>query len=412
MSIYELPETSQNKTDKKFFKKTWNIIFLTFVLAISVFIGLNIGQGVESIKPLTEAIQENNYIEEPQQEGMVIAAVEQSMPSVVSVIVKKFSNDIYEQYFEGGLLEIIPYYEIKEGEDNVLEQIGAGTGFIVSEEGLVITNKHVVEDEDAVYSILTNDGEEYDVEILSQNPAQDIAILKILNTEGISFQPLKLGDSSSIKLGQTAIAIGNALGMYQNTVSVGVISGLQRDVLAQGNNGAYEKLEDIIQTDAAINSGNSGGPLLNSKGEVIAINTAVSLDGENIGFAIPINKAKKDLAQVEAEGKISYPFIGIRYVTLDEDYSEELGLSVDYGAYIVEQEEGDEPSVIKNSPAEKVGLQEKDIILEVDGQQVNQDNNLVNILQNYLPGDTLNLKVLRGENNINVELILADWNDF
>lgn len=412
MSIYELPETSQNKTDKKFFKKTWNIIFLTFVLAISVFIGLNIGQGVESIKPLTEAIQENNYIEEPQQEGMVIAAVEQSMPSVVSVIVKKFSNDIYEQYFEGGLLEIIPYYEIKEGEDNVLEQIGAGTGFIVSEDGLVITNKHVVEDEDAVYSILTNDGEEYDVEILSQNPAQDIAILKILNTEGISFQPLKLGDSSSIKLGQTAIAIGNALGMYQNTVSVGVISGLQRDVLAQGNNGAYEKLEDIIQTDAAINSGNSGGPLLNSKGEVIAINTAVSLDGENIGFAIPINKAKKDLAQVEAEGKISYPFIGIRYVTLDEDYSEELGLSVDYGAYIVEQEEGDEPSVIKNSPAEKVGLQEKDIILEVDGQQVNQDNNLVNILQNYLPGDTLNLKVLRGENNINVELILADWNDF
>jgi len=412
MSIYELPETSQNKTDKKFFKKTWNIIFLTFVLAISVFIGLNIGQGVESIKPLTEAIQENNYIEEPQQEGMVIAAVEQSMPSVVSVIVKKFSNDIYEQYFEGGLLEIIPYYEIKEGEDNVLEQIGAGTGFIVSEEGLVITNKHVVEDEDAVYSILTNDGEEYDVEILSQNPAQDIAILKILNAEGVSFQPLKLGDSSSIKLGQTAIAIGNALGMYQNTVSVGVISGLQRDVLAQGNNGAYEKLEDIIQTDAAINSGNSGGPLLNSKGEVIAINTAVSLDGENIGFAIPINKAKKDLAQVEAEGKISYPFIGIRYLTLDEDYSEELGLSVDYGAYIVEQEEGDEPSVVKNSPAEKVGLQEKDIILEVDGQQVNQDNNLVNILQNYLPGDTLNLKVLRGENNINVELVLADWNDF
>lgn len=412
MSIYELPETSQNKTDKKFFKKTWNIIFLTFVLAISVFIGLNIGQGVESIKPLTEAIQENNYIEEPQQEGMVIAAVEQSMPSVVSVIVKKFSNDIYEQYFEGGLLEIIPYYEIKEGEDNVLEQIGAGTGFIVSEEGLVITNKHVVEDEDAVYSILTNDGEEYDVEILSQNPAQDIAILKILNAEGVSFQPLKLGDSSSIKLGQTAIAIGNALGMYQNTVSVGVISGLQRDVLAQGNNGAYEKLEDIIQTDAAINSGNSGGPLLNSKGEVIAINTAVSLDGENIGFAIPINKAKKDLAQVEAEGKISYPFIGIRYLTLDEDYSEELGLSVDYGAYIVEQEEGDEPSVVKNSPAEKVGLQEKDIILEVDGQQVNQDNNLVNILQNYLPGDTLNLKVLRGDSNINVELVLADWNDF
>jgi len=412
MSIYELPKTSQNETDKKFFKKTWNIVFLTFVLAISVFIGLNIGQEVENIKPLTEATQENSYIEEPQQEGMVILAVEQSMPSVVSVIVKKYSNDIYEQYLGGGLLEIIPNYEITEGEDNDLEQVGAATGFIVSEDGLIITNKHVVEDEEAVYSILTNDGEEYDVEILSQNPAQDIAILKILNAEGVFFQPLKLGDSSSIKLGQTAIAIGNALGMYQNTVSVGVISGLQRDVLAQGNNGAYEKLEDIIQTDAAINSGNSGGPLLNSKGEVIAINTAVSLDGENIGFAIPINKAKKDLEQVQAEGKISYPFIGIRYLTLDKDYSEELGLSVDYGAYIVEQEEGDQPSIVENSPAEKAGLQEKDIILEVDGQQVNKDNNLVTILQNYLPGDTLNLKVLRGENSIDFELVLADWNDF
>jgi len=397
MSIYELPKSKKN-TDKQFFKKTWNVVFLVFIFAISVLVGLYIGQEItreEIPQAEVSLVAQEEYAGETEQEKMVISVVEKSMPSVVSVIVKKTLSKIYLNYF---------------GED-ALEQIGAGTGFIVSEDGLIITNKHVVEDESAVYSILTNSGEEYDVEILSENPVQDIAILKIKNTENEIFQPLILGDSSSIRLGQTAIAIGNALGMYQNSISVGVISGLERDVVAQGNNGELENLQDIIQTDAAINSGNSGGPLLNSKGEVIAINTAVSLDGENIGFAVPINKAKRDLEQVRSEGKISYPFIGIRYLTLNEESSEEFGISVNYGAFIVEEEDG-YVSIVKDSPAEKAGLQAEDIILEVDGQEVTEDNNLVDILQNYYPGDTITLKVLRDGEELMVALTLADWNDF
>ena len=397
MSIYELPKSKKN-TDKQFFKKTWNVVFLVFIFAISVLVGLYIGQEItreEIPQAEVSLVAQEEYAGETEQEKMVISVVEKSMPSVVSVIVKKTLSKIYLNYF---------------GED-ALEQIGAGTGFIVSEDGLIITNKHVVEDESAVYSILTNSGEEYDVEILSENPVQDIAILKIKNTENEIFQPLILGDSSSIRLGQTAIAIGNALGMYQNSISVGVISGLERDVVAQGNNGELESLQDIIQTDAAINSGNSGGPLLNSKGEVIAINTAVYLDSENIGFAVPINKAKRDLEQVRSEGKISYPFIGIRYLTLNEESSEEFGISVNYGAFIVEEEDG-YVSIVKDSPAEKAGLQAEDIILEVDGQEVTEDNNLVDILQNYYPGDTITLKVLRDGEELMVALTLADWNDF
>lgn len=417
MSIYDLPKTKQKKIEKEFFKKVKNIIFIIFLLAISVFIGLNIGQELIKEKPLTTSVVEitpesSKYDGETEQERKVMAAVEKVMPSVVSVIVKKTSSDIYSQYFNIDFFGNFGEIQSEPEEGGSLEQVAAGTGFIVSKDGLIITNKHVVQDKDSFYSILTNEGEEYEVEILSQNPVQDIAILKIKGAEGKTFPALSLGESSSLRLGQTAIAIGNALGMYQNSISVGVISGLERDVLAQNTDGTYENLEDIIQTDAAINSGNSGGPLLNLKGEVIAINTAVYLDGENIGFAVPIDKAKRDLAQVESSGKIAYPFIGVRYITLNEDYAEELELSVDYGAYIVEQEESENPSVVKNSPAEKAGLQEKDIILEVNGIKVEEDNNLAKIVQDYLPGEVVVLKILRGEEEMTIELTFADWSDF
>jgi len=337
------------------------------------------------------------------EEGLIISVTEESMPSVVSVIIKKTVSSIYET----DLFSVMPYYE----NGTSLEQIGAGTGFIVSEDGLIITNKHVVADEDAVYSILTDDGEKYEVDILSKNPVQDIAILKINNAEGKTFKPLKLGDSSTIKLGQTAIAIGNVLGEFQNTVSVGVISGLERDVVAQGE-GIVEKLEDIIQTDAAINQGNSGGPLLNSKGEVVGINTAVSLQGESIGFAIPINVAKRDLNQILNEGKISYPFLGIRYVIISEDSKEELEVSIDYGALIVYSELNEESSVIKDSPAFEAGLEEGDIVLEVNSQKVTDKNTLTKIMQNYFPGDEIKLKVLRDEEEFETSVVLGDWNDF
>jgi len=400
MSIYELPKTEEKEINKQTFKNAWNVVFLIFLLSISIFMGLNIGSALilDNNKEISSI--ENICISE---EGLIISVTEESMPSVVSVIIKKTVSSIYET----DLFSVMPYYE----NGTSLEQIGAGTGFIVSEDGLIITNKHVVADEDAVYSILTDDGEKYEVDILSKNPVQDIAILKINNAEGKTFKPLKLGDSSTIKLGQTAIAIGNVLGEFQNTVSVGVISGLERDVVAQGE-GIVEKLEDIIQTDAAINQGNSGGPLLNSKGEVVGINTAVSLQGESIGFAIPINVAKRDLNQILNEGKISYPFLGIRYVIISEDSKEELEVSIDYGALIVYSELNEESSVIKDSPAFEAGLEEGDIVLEVNSQKVTDKNTLTKIMQNYFPGDEIKLKVLRDEEEFETSVVLGDWNDF
>jgi len=429
MSIYELPETKKNEQNKDIFKNTWNILLLVFALLISIFLGLNIGKafildsqasGNDANVLQSESINvvKDEYIIQTEQENMVISAVEKSMSSVVSIIIKKTSGEIYDEYlkddpFENFFKNLIPDYgELNLPKDkNALKQIGAGTGFIVSENGLIVTNKHVIEDDKAVYSILTNEGEAYDVEILSKNPVQDIAILKIKNTEDKNFEALRLGNSSSLKLGQSVIAIGNALGEFQNSVSVGVVSGLQRNVLAQGN-GTFESLEDIIQTDAAINRGNSGGPLLNLRGEVIGINTAVSMGGENIGFAIPINKAKRDLEQVLNQGRIAYPFVGIRYVIIDEEYASNQDLSVNYGALIVKSKKGEDSSIIPNSPAEKAGLREEDIILELDEQKISKNNTLTKIIQNYFPGDKVTLKFLRNEQEFSTVITLGDWNDF
>lgn len=429
MSIYELPETKKNEQNKDIFKNTWNIILLVFALLISIFLGLNIGKAfildsqasgndTKVLQSQSIDVVKDEYVIQTEQENMVISAVEKSMPSVVSIIIKKTSGVIYDEYLKGDPFEnffknLIPDYgELNLPKDkDALKQIGAGTGFIVSENGLIITNKHVVEDDEAVYSILTNEGEAYDVEILSKNPVQDIAILKIKNTENKNFEALRLGDSSSLKLGQSTIAIGNALGEFQNSVSVGVVSGLQRNVLAQGN-GTFENLEDIIQTDAAINRGNSGGPLLNLRGEVIGINTAVSMGGENIGFAIPINKAKRDLEQVLNQGRIAYPFVGIRYIIIDEEYASDQDLSVNYGALIVKSKKGETSSVIPNSPAEKAGLREGDIVLELDGQKISKNNTLTKIIQNYFPEDKVTLKFLRNEQEFSTVITLGDWNDF
>jgi len=425
MSIYELPETKNNQKQSK---NTLNIIFLFFAFLMSVFLGLNIGKAVFFPQEFSQGntvevlegkgidVIEDEYILQTEQERVVISAVEKSTSSVVSILVKKTSGEIYDEYLKGDpfkdfFKDLIPNYkELDLPKDReTLKQIGAGTGFIVSSDGFIITNKHVVEDDSAVYTVLTNDGEEFDVEVLAKNPVQDIAILKIKDTDKV-FESLKLGDSSNIKLGQSAIAIGNALGEFQNSVSVGVISGLERSVIAQGEN-MVETLEDIIQTDAAINRGNSGGPLLNLRGEVIGINTAVSMAGENIGFAIPINKAKRDLEQVLTQGKIAYPFIGVRYIIISDDYAKEEDLSVDYGAIVVESQDG-EPSIISNSPADKAGIKVGDIILELDGKKINTDDTLTKIIQNYFPGDQVTLKILRDGAESLVNVTLGDWSDF
>ena len=356
------------------------------------------------------------YIPQTTQEEKIIQVVEDVSPAVVSIIVTK-DVSIIEQYytnpfegfeeFFGQPFELqVPEYR-QEGTEK--KEIGGGTGFIVSQDGTIITNAHVVSDEEADYTVFTNDGEKYSAEVLARDSFRDLAVIKI-KLEGVkTFSTVELGNSDNLQIGQTVVAIGNALGEFRNTVSVGVISGLGRQVTASGG-GMVETLEDVIQTDAAINSGNSGGPLLNLNGEVIGINFAMAQGAENIGFAIPVNKAKKDIQQVKTLGKIVYPYLGIYYCLIDEDIQKDYSLLVDYGAWIGRDKycQPYEKSVLPGTAAEKAGLKGWDIILEFDNKIITKDNSLAKIIQNYNPGDKVVLKILREGKEKNIEVVLEE----
>lgn len=354
--------------------------------------------------PGQESIGE--YLPQTSQEEKIISAVNEVSPSVVSIIISKdlpIIEEYYEEFFGPGPFEFqIPQYRQKGIEKR---EIGGGTGFIISSEGMILTNRHLVLDEEADYTVLTNDGRKFPAKVLARDPVQDLAIIKIEKTDE-SFKVVKLGDSSKLQIGQTVITIGNALGEFRNTVSVGVISGLGRTVTATGG-GIIETIEDVIQTDAAINKGNSGGPLLNLRGEVIGINTAMALEAENIGFAIPINKAKRAIEQVKAFGKIVYPFLGIRYVLITEKIQLENNLPVNYGAWIIRGERG-KPAITPGSAAQDAGLKEGDIILEFAGEKITPENSLAKIIIKYNPGDKVVLKILRNNQEKIVEVILGE----
>ncbi|HQB18428.1 MAG TPA: trypsin-like peptidase domain-containing protein [Candidatus Pacearchaeota archaeon] len=350
----------------------------------------------------SEKIIEKEYIPQTTQEQKIIDIVKENSPSVVSVVAYK-DVPVYEQTYQQDFFFIIPKLEQKGTER---QQVGAGTGFIVSSDGLILTNKHVVSDKEAEYVVIMTDNKEYNAKVLARDPVQDLAIMKIEG--GNSFKPLKLGSVDDIQIGQTVIAIGNALGRFQNTVSVGVISGLGRTIVATGPDFATERLEDIIQTDTAINRGNSGGPLINLKGEVVGINTAVSTEGENIGFAISIDKAKRSIEQVKTLGRISYPYMGVRYIILNKEISKARDIEVDYGALIVGD---DEPAVVDGSPAQKAGIKEGDIILEINGEKITENNSLAKIISKYNPFESLNLKILRDGQEIYLNIILGEWEE-
>lgn len=419
--MYELPNFNFNFKNRIF----WEIVCLIILICVLFFSvnKINLPQ-IEWLNfKKAEEPQDTTYVSEISYEQAIINVVKNSSPSVVSIAISK-DLPIYEQewvnpFGDNSFLDIqVPKY-VQKGTE--YQKIGSGSGFIVSGDGLVLTNKHVVLDKDADYSVITNDGQEYPAKVLAVDPVQDLAVLKI---EDISasltgslqvgseqnqrFQPLKLGDSSGIQIGQTAIAIGNALGEFSNTVSVGVVSGLGRTISASDKTGAvYETLEDIIQTDAAINSGNSGGPLLNLKGEVIGINTAIAENAQSIAFAIPINYAKKDISQVIATNKIVYPFLGVRYILITDKVKEKYDLTVDSGAFVQKGESG-EVAVTKDSAAEKAGVKEGDIILELNGEKITKDNTLAKLIQKYNVGDSVALKVLRDNENIELQATLGE----
>ena len=348
---------------------------------------------------------QNAYTSPASYEQAIIAAAKNVSPSVVSIVISK-NLPVYEQEFINPFGDLLPDLKVPQQvqKGTQYQQIGAGSGFIVTADGLVLTNKHVVSDNKADYTIFTNDGQKYKAKVLALDPVQDLAVIKIQSDK--KFQAVILGDSSQIQIGQTAIAIGNALGQFNNTVSVGVVSGLQRTISASDQLGnVSETLEGIIQTDAAINAGNSGGPLLNLRGEVVGIDTAMAQGAQDIGFALPINIAKKDIDQVTKTSTIVYPFLGIRYVLVDDQVKQKYNLSVDYGALVLKGVDG-EPAVAAGSGAEKAGIKEKDIILEINKQKINSTNSMSKIVQQHNVGDTVTLHILRGakEQDVDVKL--------
>ncbi len=318
------------------------------------------------------------------EESVIIDVVDRVSPAVVTVGITKTRK-------LGDVLEINPFdplapFRRVPGSTQQLEQ-DIGTGFIVASDGLIITNKHVVADTEAKYRVITKDDKTFDVVKIYRDPANDLAILKISPPAGGGLPTVELGDSSNIKVGQLAIAIGTALGEFRHTVTTGVISGVGRGITAGSPfEGYVERLDNVIQTDAAINPGNSGGPLLNSSGQVIGVSVAVAGDGQNIGFAIPINIIKDSLANFNATGQFNRPYLGVRYKTISKDLA--ILNDVPEGAYIIE--------VVAGSPAEKAGLKVEDILTKIDDVRLTGENaELAKIIGKKKVGDTAKLTVWR-----------------
>ena len=317
------------------------------------------------------------------EESAIISSIDKSLPSVVTIGISKMTQT--NSFFDIDPLDPFGPFRQQPGKSQKIEQ-NIGSGFIISSNGLIVTNKHVVSDTEATYRVLTNDNKTYEVKKISRDPLNDLAILKI-DTQNL--KAITLGDSSTLKLGQMVIAIGTPLGEFQNTVTSGIISGLKRGITAGSPfEGYVERLDNVIKTDAAINPGNSGGPLINLQGDAIGVNTAVSGQGQNLGFAIPIEVVKNLIKNFnQAGGRIERPFLGIRYQMITRQNA--ILNEVPEGAYILE--------VVENSPAQKAGLQKDDIITEFDGQKIkgDDDKNLQNLILKKKIGDRINVKIWR-----------------
>jgi serine protease Do len=318
-----------------------------------------------------------------QEEEDIANVVTKVSPSVVSIIT---STQVKSPYFGSQAEE------------------GAGTGIIVGKDGYILTNKHVVDGANTVGVVLA-DGTKYDdVKVLGVDPLNDVAFLKIPDVSNLP--AVELGDSTSIRVGQKVVAIGNSLGQYENTVTSGIISGTNRQISAQAGD-SVESLTDLIQTDAAINPGNSGGPLLNLQGQVIGINTAVAQDAQGIGFAVPIGSAKGLLKEVLAGGEVKRAYLGVNYLSITADVAKEYKLSVKHGAYVFGSD-GKSP-IASGSPAEQAGIKDKDIITKVGDVEVGDRGSVSSLIGEYAPGDTVELTILRGSDTITVKVTLAAY---
>ncbi len=342
-----------------------------------------------SVPPITA----QNYSLDEQSAS--ISAIKKIKPAVVSIII----------YAKEDIVSI----NVVSGERTTSRQSvkkGSGTGFLISPDGLILTNKHVInsaDDKAAEYRIILNSGKEYYAQLIGRDPVNDLAVLKIFDK---NLPCVELGDSDKLEQGMSVMAIGNALGELQNSVTKGIVSGLGRSIVASDLSGNSEALDNVIQTDAGINLGNSGGPLIDLNGKVIGINTALADTSQSIGFAIPINDARMAIRTVKENGRIIRPRIGIRYIMLTTELARDKGLPVNEGAWIDSGDSG-EPAIVSGSPAQKAGLLPGDIILEVNGIKLGKNLTLRSLVQRYKAGDRIGLRIIR-DGKITVKVVVLD----
>lgn len=353
-------------------------------------------------------------------ESAVIDVADTFRDSVVSIVGTKdveyvmrdprsffFNDPLFEEFFgrpRGGTSEPEVRREKK--------QVGAGTGFVISEDGFILTNKHVVNDSEAEYTVFFADESEFVAEVVTRDPTNDLAILRIKNETGEKFKAVEfVSDQANTKVGQLVIAIGNALGQFDNTITLGVISANGRTITAGDGRGSTERLSELLQTDAAINPGNSGGPLVSLSGKVLGINTAIAGGAQGIGFAIPMDQITitRILDQIEKFGKIVKPFLGVRYQLITPELNKEMMLGSDYGAWL--HGENDLPAVVADTPAAGAGLRGGDIIVEIDGKKVDTDNTLADQLNKRSPGDEVELTILRDGQQEKLSVTLEEWKE-
>jgi len=363
-------------------------IFLGALILMSLVLGTGLGYKFKAMPATADKLSLDD-------QSATIMAIKKAMPAVVSIAV--FDQE--------------PVIELGAGENKTTQKRvskGQGTGFLISADGLILTNKHVVEAGDgktAEYKVILNNKKEYYALLIGKDPIHDLAVLKIAEN---NLPYLELGSGAESPIGLTVLAIGNALGRYSNSVTKGIISGLGRTVLAANSNGGFVSLDNMIQTDAGINEGNSGGPLLNLDGKVVGINVAVDKSGASLGFAIPVDDARSLVESVRRTGRIIRVRLGVRYEMLDSLLALENQLSRDYGALVTKDDAGNE-AVVADSPADKAGLKEGDIIFEVNAIKIDGANTLLSVIQRYKVGDKIGLKIQRGSEIMTKVLVLDEF---
>jgi len=371
----------------KIYKKV--ILFcLIFVVGLAVgLFGVNYFQST-----VDKAVADNLRLDDQE---ATIRAINKIIPAVVSIIV-------YDQE----TIYILDLMTGQQTQQTSKVEKGSGTGFLISADGLILTNKHIAnagKEGTAEYRIILNSGKQYYAQLIGKDPLNDFAILKIFDK---NLPYVNLGDSDKLQLGSTVMAIGNTLGRYQNSVTKGIVSGIGRSLIASDQAGNAEALDNVLQTDAGINQGNSGGPLIDLLGNVVGINVAIDQGGSSIGFAIPINDARPVIKSVKEVGRIVRPRLGVRYIMLTPQIAQDNKLSQNSGAWIKKSQDGT-PAILPGSPAEKGGILAGDIIIEINAIKIENKNTLISVINKYKPGNRIGLRIVR-DGKIIVKIVVLD----